>query len=250
MSRWCSGLLVTVELSIACLAAACAPRMAPPPVLVAADPTEVFAVVRQRENTIHSMRARFSATVYQGENVRRAEGVLLVKKPERFRLRLLSPFGFTVFDYVTYGTHASMELPLEGKRLIDGEIAAQSAFSPVDLRQAFLRGEAAFPGRCTPRGTENEVTVDCRSESGEALREISIAGATATVTREISFAGEQPSVVTTFSDYRMVDAMPLPFTIELSAPQRHVTMQIVLRSYEINPALADALFDPAAGATS
>jgi hypothetical protein len=229
--------------------AACAPRVAPLPVSVPADPAAVLALVRQREDAIHTLRARFSATVYHGDSVRRAEGVLLVKKPDRFRLRLLSPFGFTVFDYVAHGAHALMQLPLEGQQLADDEIGAQSPFSPLDFRQAFLRGAAAFPGRCTPAAAGAEVVVDCRDERGVRLREIRIARATATVIGETSFADAQPRLVLQFGDFRAVGGagagLALPFAVELRAPQRQVTMQIAVHADEINPLLADALFDAA-----
>jgi len=216
----------------------------PQPALVSGDPEQIYAMLRAREEQIQTLRARFSATLQQGESARRAEGVLLVKKPDRFRLRLLSPFGFTVFDYVARGAHARMELPLEGKELVDEEIAAQSAFSPLDFREAFLRGAAAFPGHCSPQAVSDEIVVECRGES-TLLREIRIACATATVTRETSFVDAQPRLIMTFDDYRSVGGLPLPFAIGLSVPARPVTMQISLRGYEINPALADRLFDAA-----
>src|SRR5215470_15649499 len=101
------------------------------------DPATVYATVRQREEAIRTLRAQFSAVVHQGTSERRADGVLLVKKPDRFRMRLLSPFGLTVFDYTSWDAHARMELPLEGKRLDDDEIARAAPFSPADLRPAF-----------------------------------------------------------------------------------------------------------------
>jgi outer membrane lipoprotein-sorting protein len=230
-------------LCMACIVVACTPRVAPPPVPAATDPAAVFAMVRQQEDRIHSLRARFSARVHHGETVRSAVGVLLIKKPDRFRLRLLSPFGFTVFDYVTAGAHARMELPLEGKQLVDAEIGTQSVFSPLDFRQAFLRGVAAFPGRCTPSAAGAEVVVECSGEHDERLREIRIARAAGTVSRETSFDGDQPRASLQFDDYRVVDGLPLPFAIELRSPARNLTVQITLRSYDVNPALADALFD-------
>ncbi len=223
--------------------AACARPAARPPELPPASAAEVFAVMRRREETIRTLRARFSAVVHQGDTERRAEGVLLVKKPDRFRLRLLSPFGFTVFDYAVSATHATMELPLEGKRLRDDEIGTQSAFAPSDLRQAFLRGSAAFPGACTPTDSGTEVTVECVGDASTGRREIQIARATATVSRETSFDGDTPRLIITFTDYRVIGGLPLPFSIELRVPPRQVTMQITLRSYEVNPVLDDALFD-------
>ncbi len=233
---------IAAALGAACGVAACAARVARPPVALRTDPTAVFAQVRQREDAVRTLRARFTATVHQGDSVRRAEGVLLVKKPDRFRLRLLSPFGFTVFDYVSAGTQTRMELPMEGKQLTGDDIGPQSPFSPADLRQAFLRGAAAFPGRCTPQADGAQVVVDCDGAPDGERREIRIACATATVDSETSFADGAPRAVMSFADYRMVEGIPLPFAIELRAPQKGVTLDIALRSYEINPALDDGLF--------
>jgi RNase P/RNase MRP subunit p29 len=95
--------------------------------------------------------ARFAAELRNGETVRKADGVLLVKKPDRFRLRLMSFLGPTVLDYTSVAEHTRIELPLQGKHVVDGEVPSDAAMSPADLRQAFLRADAAFPGECTPQ---------------------------------------------------------------------------------------------------
>ena len=209
---------------------------------VLADPAAVYAAVRRAEDSVQTMRARFSATVHQGDNVRQADGVLVVKKPDRFRMRLLSPFGLTVFDYTSWDGHARMELPLEGKRLSDSEITAESAFTPGDLRQAFLRAGAAFPGRCTPRAAAAETIVECRDAEGTLLRVLHIEQRTQTITEEVSFASGVPHLTMQYDDYRAVGAALLPFAIHLSYPERQVTLAISVRNYEVNPALADELF--------
>jgi hypothetical protein len=223
---------------------ACAPAVprVASPTQIAADPEVAYAALRRREDAIRTLRARFSATVHQGDTVRHADGVLLVKKPDRFRMRLLSPFGLTVFDYTSWDAHARMELPLQGKRFTDGEIASGGPFAPADLRQAFLRGGAAFPGRCTPRAAGAETVVDCRDGAGVVLREIRIEPRAQTVSEEISFTDSQPHLLMRFTDYREVGAATLPFSIELAYPRRDVVLEITLRGYEVNPALADHLF--------
>jgi len=244
------GVTAIVVLILALGLAACAPRPAALPLddaTAALDAAALYESLREREDRMQTLRARFSATVHSGDSQRRAEGVLLVKKPQQFRLRLLSPFGFTVFDYAAQGAHARMQLPLEGKELVDTEIDTQSGFSPIDFRRAFLRGDEAFPGSCDLHSDTVEVVVTCRAEDGLWWREIRIARATATVTRESTFAGEQLHSVMQFGDYRLVDGMAVPFAIELRTPPRSVTVQIVVRAYEVNPTLTDALFDAATG---
>jgi len=226
-------------------------RPQPPAVPVstgATNPAAAYAIVRQREDTIRTLRAQFAAVVHQGTVERRADGVLLVKKPDRFRMRLVSLFGVTVFDYTRWGTHARMELPLQGTRLMDDEISTGAPFSPGDLRPAFLRAVDAFPGECTPRAAEGATLVECRDADGTLLRTISIEPPAQTIGEEVSYTGNQPHLTIRYSDYRAVGSTVLPFAIALTDAQRDVQIAITLRSYEVNPALDDALFAPAAEA--
>ena len=116
----------------AALLAACSGRVTVPPAAeTERTPEAAYAAVRQQEAAIRTLRARFRAAVRRGTETRVADGVLVVKKPDRFRLRLLSPFGFTVFDYTSWDAHDRMELPLEGKLFHDAEIAEVRLF-PLD----------------------------------------------------------------------------------------------------------------------
>ena len=45
-----------------------------------------------------------------------------------------------------------------------------------------------------------------------------------------------------FDDYRHVDSVDLPFQISLTYPEKNVHLEITVRSYEVNPTLADELF--------
>jgi len=228
------------------LLAGCVPRVEaglPAPVAEPTDPARVYAAARRREDFIHTLRARFAATVTRLHDVRRAEGVLVVKKPDRFRLRLLSAFGFTVFDYVSWGAHARLELPLEGRRIEDDQIASHSAFAPSDMRALFLREARPAHLTCVPAtesGTDTVVT--CRDGEGQTRRRVRIDSATATVREETQLAGDHVDVTMRFGDYRAVDATLLPYHIELLYPERAVRLAITVRSYEVNPELADDLF--------
>ena len=54
----------------------------------------------------------------------------------------------------------------------------------------------------------------------------------------------QPQVVMQYSDYRPVESVELPFAIDLTYPEKNVHLAIAIRSYELNPSLADSLFEP------
>jgi len=209
------------------------------------DPAGIFALVRAREEQIVSLRARFTAENQRDGETHRADGVLLVKKPDKFRLRMMLPFGLTVFDYVSWGAHAQMALPLED-RIVDGPPQDNSvALSQQDLGQAFLRGPNAFPGTCVPaRTAEQTIVVLCRDPSWALLRRIIINAHDATIRDETSYDAGVPRLVIRYDDYRPVDGRLLPYHIALQYLEQHLSLVVAVQRYEVNPALADDLFQP------
>lgn len=236
----------TRSITILCsaLMASCASRVAAPAAVeTGLTPDAVYAAVRRQEAEVQTLRARFSARVVRTGQARRADGVLLVKKPDRFRLRLLSPFGLTVFDYTSWDSHDRMLLPLEGKQFSDAEIAEHSPFSPADMRAVFLGAADDGGAHCNAQGGGTETVVDCRHPDGAPARLIRIQTASRTVAQEIRLVAGQPQVIMQFGDYRPVESVQLPFKIDLTYPDKGVHLEIAVRSYEMNPSLPDSLFD-------
>jgi hypothetical protein len=235
---------VFVVLPVLGLLSCSAPRPVLPPA-PALDPIRALETVRAREDRITSLRARFSAdTVREGER-HSADGVLLVKKPDRFRLRLLLAFGVTIFDYLSSGNHAQLVLPMENK-VINGHPQGNGvAFSQEDLGQAFLRGPNAFPGICRANGVDaSGIVVNCRDAGGNLRRRIHIDARAGTILDETSYEGGRPRMVIRYDDYRSVGDVSLPFHIALRYPGQHLALDVAIQRYEINPVLADDLFQP------
>lgn len=209
------------------------------------DPATIFAMVREREAHIGTLRARFNADTQRGDEKHSADGVLLVMKPDRFRLRLMLPLGLTVFDYVSWGGHAQMSLPMENRVVSDPAADNHLAFTHEDLAQAFLRGPKAFPGTCTPSHDDPaDVVVLCRDGSGTIVRRMRIDLHNATPLDETSYQAGQPRLIIRYGDYRLVDDTLLPFRIAMRYPQQNVSLDITIQRYEVNPRLADSLFQP------
>jgi outer membrane biogenesis lipoprotein LolB len=211
----------------------------------AADPARVFELVRAREAHIISLRARFVADSQRAGERHTAHGVLLVKKPDKFRLRMMLPFGLTVFDYVSWGPHAQLSLPLED-RTIDGPPQGEfAAFTREDFGAAFLRGADAFPGACAAgRGPADTVETLCRDAAGALLRRIIMVPEPATIARETSYQAGREHMVITYGDYRRAEETELPYRIELQYPAQQLRIDISVQRYEVNPVLADDLFQP------
>ncbi len=207
-------------------------------------PDARLAAVKAREEQIRTLRARFRSVARLRGAERSADGVLVIAKPDRFRLRLMLPFGLTVFDHLTVGDETWLVLPLADQQARDraGEFAP---FSREDLGQAFLRGPYAFPGECeaapAPAG---QVWVTCH-ESG-ALRRTLLIGEDG-ISEETSYEGGAPRMLIHYADYRAVDGVGLPFHITLDFPQRQQSVDIAIERYEVNPMLSDDLFRPSRG---
>lgn len=233
-----------VVLPVLGLVSCSVPRPVPPPA-PALDPVRALEIVRAREDRIRSLRARFSAnTAREGER-HSADGVLLVKKPDSFRLRLMLPFGLTIFDYVSCGDHAQLALPMEDKIINGHPRGDRVAFSQEDLGQAFLRGPNAFPGTCRANGVDaSGIVVSCRDAGGNLLRQIHIDARAGTILDETSYEGDRPRMVIRYDDYRSVGDVDLPFRIVLRYPDRRLALDIAIQRYDVNPVLADDLFQP------
>jgi hypothetical protein len=225
---------------------ACGPPRYSPPIPPASDPAAVLEAVRRRENAIRSLRATFKATASHESGQSDVQGVLLVRKPDRFRMRLMLPFGITVMDYVCHADRAWTLLPLAQ----DEDAEEARLFSPADVRETFQRGAAAFPGTCSATNESAPVVeVACRScDACPLLRSLRLDGRSGTISAETSYADGQPRLVTRYEDYREIDGLPLPFHIVMAYPARRLRVEIHVRSYEVNPELKDALFRPPQGA--
>jgi outer membrane lipoprotein-sorting protein len=230
-----------LALPVALLLAAC-PRSAQHARPAApAAPDARLAAIRAREDALHTLRARFTAVTRMPDVERSADGVLLVAKPDRFRLRLLLPFGITVCDYLTVGERSWIALPLADARQRE-QLGEFAPFSRDDLGAAFLRGRYAFPGECEAvPAAGDDVWVRCR-EADALRRTLLITGDV--IAEETSYNGDSPRMAIRYSDYRDVDGMPLPFHIALSYPQHQQSVDITIQRYEVNPPLADGLFLP------
>src|SRR5437879_3837279 len=75
-------------LTLVLFAGACAERRADIPRLRSSEPAAILQEIREREDKVHSLRAVFTAETTQEGRTRKTDGVLVVKKPGQFRLRL------------------------------------------------------------------------------------------------------------------------------------------------------------------
>jgi hypothetical protein len=200
-----------------------------------------LTVLRQRTAAVETLRAEFDVAVTIGDDDRSATGVLVVRPPEDARMRLVAPFGITVFDGLRTGGRTYITAPLA------------SGNDPTSLK-ALRFG----PGDSVLFGVD---TGACRADGlrdGKALywcgtpptRWVSIDPSTATLSAEGETGDGEPLVTWAYTDYRLVDGQPLPFHIRIEYLRPKVSVDIIVKRYEVNPPLRDDQFQPPPGAAA
>lgn len=231
----------SLQIPLVCLLAACAKQPVRPGAALPEAPAERLAAVRAAEDRVQTLRARFTSVTHLPSGERSADGVLLVAKPDRFRLRLMLPIGITVFDFLSVGDQTWIVSPFAEPNQPGGD-EAFAAFSREDLGAAFLRGPYAFPGACAaaPAG-DGEVAAEC---TVDGTRRRSLRIGRAGISEETSFGDRGARLRIRYGDYRDVDGVAVPFRITLDYPQRNQSVDITIDTYEVNPVLPATAFAP------
>ncbi len=220
-------------LALLLLVAGCARPPAPLPP-AAGDP---LAVLRARTAAFSSVRARFSAVAHLDGTQRQASGVLLARRPDALRLRLIAPFGITVLDYTRSADGTAVWLP-----------ADSAGPAPPDLALfAHLGLDDALPSdRCHASGQQGALALYTCTLPPHGERLLAVDPETATLRAAHDWFDGQPVLSRTYDDYRLVGTVPLPYRLSLHAAQ--ATVEVRIDAYELDPPLGADAFRPPPGA--
>ena len=159
---------------------------------------------------------------------RKLRGVLARGGPDRLRLRLLAPMGFTVLDYVEVAGDWQLSVPSAGlfrqggpgdPILTPDEIADQEQMVRPDLVAALLRSVAAD---AEVRWRAGACAVLEELSGGAVVRRVAYRPVEAgweVATEEVLSAGEV-RLAAVFTDYRPVDGSVWPHRQEITDPLR------------------------------
>lgn len=225
-----------------CVFVACASAPVAPPAFVPAD-RDALDVVRDGGDTVSSLRATFVARVERGDQSERARGVLLVSKPQRFRLRLSSLFGFTILDYISDAGDDRLWLAAADRILAGDEISRAGLFSSDSARWIFLRERGLLSGGCREVAGETETVVECRAGGTVSYRGY-VDNHSRLLTREVVFADGAPELTIHYRDHRATQGVRLPYGIEWIEEAKGTRVEIEIDRYEVNPVLSAAVFAP------
>jgi hypothetical protein len=248
-SRGALGVAIVGALSLApgCASRAFAPPAACAPAL---DRSPVDAICAA-DAEIHTVRARFRATVTTASGQRGADGVLAVRRPGALRVKLFTLAGITVYDALWIERdgvptgHVSLPLagreievsPRSGESLADPEVGLSLALWALWQPRCVVppASVAAEPGRfvldpASAYARSREVTVVRGEVRAEALEPIGGLG---------SGAGR---VIVRYGALDCTLPVPLPRRLEIEAPDQGWSAEVRVLEIEENPALDERLF--------
>ncbi|HYD48820.1 MAG TPA: hypothetical protein VEB21_10755 [Terriglobales bacterium] len=196
---------------------------------------EIVRQVLAREQERQSLRATFDVEVSYGGGERRAGGALVVRKPDRFRMRLLTPFGVTVFDYLQREGRSWVWQPL-GAGGSTSERNSLQLFSERGMGAAFLGQYDVDPATCRIQAQ----TADCPA-GGERTIRIDLA-------QQVIVEDHHPQAHIRYSEHRLHESHNLPAHISICADAGRLAVQVSIKTYEVDVPLPDDLFQPPSGA--
>jgi hypothetical protein len=206
-----------------------------------ASAADVVRLLEEREAETQTLTATFKLVLHRGDGTEESSrGALVVARPDRLRLQVLSFGMVTTYDYTVRGDRFRVRRPLEGVektgRFADG---ADADALGGDLRPLFLHAGKLAEARVSESGESFLVAID----EGTASRLIEVAKRDGRIARETLSAGGTVRVASEYSDYRAVDGVALPYRIRVTYPAKNVTLAIDVDRYTRNPPVADDLFD-------
>jgi len=214
--------------------------------MVASGAIDPITVVRNGGDRVSSLRATFVASVRHGDSTERVSGVLLMSKPDRFRMRLSSLFGFTVLDYLSNAGDDRLWLASADRMLVGDEISRSGSFSPDSVRWIFLRQRDALPDECTESEQGDKAMVDCRDADGSRTYVGYVRRESGLLQSEILFEHDDRRLSIEYGDFRSTGGVRLPYSIGWLDGRSGITVDIDIDQYDVDPQLPAELFAPMA----
>jgi len=217
--RIAANLVLLLVVAITISACATAPKPEPPP---------SFRPV----GSVETLQSQVSLSVRSGDRKLGGRGYLVFKRPDRFHLAVLSPFGFTLMDVFVSDDLITCLIPSK-------QTAYQGRVSELPDRNA-LRGWGMMRWVVdTPPATEGTGAGEREYVGSDGKRDILSYDGRGLLTAKTNETGDR----VTYLDYRDRNGVSFPGTIEMSNV-RGDTVRIVFDEPEINQPLEEAALSP------
>ncbi len=217
------------------------------------SPEEYIAHQVALQSSVYSLRAVARATVNSRGEAGSAEEIILVRFPDRLRMEFLNFFGIPVVYFSLKGNDLTV-LSQREDVCWQGEATEENLgqFLPVSISQKnityFLLGQVQLSegdkGEWLDKSQANSVTMVIREGRRKKKRHLTFSSETHLLSAvEVHNKSGVLLWRAFFSDYRMVEEIPFPFSLRLEAPVTDTWLEIDYDEVELNASLDDRLFE-------
>ena len=219
------------------------PRIAGPPAS-AARVGEVLAALRGAQASVRTLKVvhRITLVSKSGASSGALRGLLAVRRPDAYRLRVLGPAGLTVMDLAWRRGRFVLTVPSRAVR-VDGD--AQTPRErlrgvPVDgLARAFLGTFEAERAALVEDARWSLLTL---VEPGGARRKLLVSRHDGTIAVDARYEQGRETTRLTPRDYRLVAGLRLAHRVRFDMPEQGLVATIEVERYDVNPTLPEAVF--------
>jgi len=181
--------------------------------------------------TVETLAASVALSVKTPEGSSGGTGYLLYRRPDRFHLVMLTPFGATALEFFVRDDRVTVLFPAKGVAYVGSfrDLPARGGLRGWRMMRWVLEGDPFFlPG--TPE------TVERTDAEGRAT--VALYDGAGFLQRKSSVDGEA-----IYRDYQSVGGVPFPTVIEFRDPQG-VRVRITFDEPEVNGPVDDAALTP------
>lgn len=179
---------------------------------------------------VDTLQSTISISIHTSDGSRGGRGYLIFKRPDRFHLAILSPFGLTMLEMFSAGDRLTCLLPSK-------QVAYAGSVAELPDREGLrswglMRWVVEQPPASGPALERDHVMADGR-------RERIYYDEQGLITRKESEEGDR----VVYREYQAVNGVAFPSVIELST-SREDTVRITFDEPEVNQPVEDAALQP------
>ncbi len=183
-------------------------------------------------NEVETLQSLVTLSVKNAAGSMGGRGYLIFKRPDRFHLAVLSPFGFTLMELFINGERITCLVPAK-------QAAYSGTFADLPDRNA-LKGWSIMRWVIENQPAENAGFVGERKQVGaDGRKETLFYDARGLLLRKTSEDGDQVS----YNDYRQINGVAFPASIELRN-RLGETVKVTFDEPEINQPVDDSSLAP------
>lgn len=181
--------------------------------------------------TVETLAATVSLSVRTPDGSTGGNGYLLYRRPDRFHLVMLTPFGTTALEFFAAGERITVLLPSKGHAYVGtfADLPTKGGLQGWRMMQWVVEGDPLYlpaaAGRTEERADEGGATLTTYGPDGLLERKRSSRGEVA------------------YRNYRSLDGVPFPGLVEFS-DNHGVRVKISFDDPEVNTPLDEAALTP------